>query len=267
MQSLHWALTAAALLLFLIAILNLFSGLRSKDGQGKQGMGCGFALLAALLWSYVLGQYFGDWKDGLRVSVGVLLVLPAVAAVARPGKASLCGSVLGLILGVVLAGPVVQRWWQQEYGERDKKLAIEVEERIDSLKALRMQIGAELQRLRVDEQNMALELEARDYGSFEEMTADEAAVSQLEEWGRVRELIVDGQDRLDALDSRIPALETQLQLLRRETETREGFGDELSGEELDGLREELLDEGDLKAPGIGEDYEREVRLRELFDKL
>ena len=107
MTMFDWGLTAAAVLMLLFAIRAVTSS------EGKERLGCGFGLVTALLWIWVLRHHLPDFDvvDAARVAIGILLVLPAARALKQP-KGGVVMAAVALVLAFVIAGPVVARLWK-----------------------------------------------------------------------------------------------------------------------------------------------------------
>ena len=112
MQWFDWGITAAAVLMFLLAVRVMF--MSGKQGnEGKTKLGCGFGFVAACLWAYVLRDHVGSFWPAARIGLGLFLVLPAAKALANPRGKNLALAAISLAVGVIVAGPVVQRLWSE----------------------------------------------------------------------------------------------------------------------------------------------------------
>ena len=107
MSVLDWAMLAAGLLLFLNAVRLSFGGERGDGDNKKRSLGCGFGLVASLVWAYSFQKLFGSWWSGFRLSVGIALILPAIAAIANPDRGRLIRALVALIVGALLAAGYV----------------------------------------------------------------------------------------------------------------------------------------------------------------
>jgi hypothetical protein len=109
MTMLDYGLIAAAALMLLFALRAL------TNKESRDSLGCGFGLITALLWMWVLRRQLDEFPliDAGRVGVGILLVLPAAKALAQPKGARIVMAGISLILAFVIAGPVVSRLWSE----------------------------------------------------------------------------------------------------------------------------------------------------------
>ena len=98
MSTLDLALTAATVLLFLFGIRTLVS----KDGP-KQ-LGFGFGLAAALCLSWLYKDELGGYDKGLRLGLGLLLLMPSIKALLQPKGRSIMWAVVTLISAILIAG-------------------------------------------------------------------------------------------------------------------------------------------------------------------
>ena len=108
MEALSWALSAAAVLLMLYAMRVVLQERDSEKPGNKAGLGCGFFFLACLLWSLAAHRWVGGWGNGFRLGMGVFLATPAIGALTKPQGARLLLGLVGLMLGILLAFPVIQ---------------------------------------------------------------------------------------------------------------------------------------------------------------
>ena len=195
----HWALVAAAILMLLIAVRTLFVSSK-KDAKGK--LGWPFAIVAVGLWIYVLRDHLGELGPAVRVGLGILLVLPAVQAVADPGKMRLVRAVGGLILAVLIAGPVVQRMWD-DYGLDTRPRSVQkLEQGLDEWRDLRDDLMARRQQWAAHEAQVKSEIKA--YGSsWDEIQDNPEALEKVELLSEVRK-------KLSETDSAIAKVENKL---------------------------------------------------------
>ena len=257
---LHWGLTGAALLLFLYAVRLLFLSSRGTSNEAQQKLGCGFALAAALLWTYVIDHYFGRPWGAIRIGLGLLLVLPAVQALAKPERARILSAAIAVILAAVVAGPPLQEMWEKygldtrdpevtELADRIAELEAlqqELEQRRDSLQKLRGEVKAEIQAARA---------------SWSEIESDQALLERLEVLRRIDEEKARTDAGLAQIQARLPDL--------REAFAASADGGSLEpsgGSELDPLLKELEDAPSLEELSIVEQELRKQELRVLYER-
>ena len=100
MSTFGWIMLALGLFLVLYTVAFL---VRPKGSTGRDGLGCGFVLLAGLVWSIALAQYVGSRGAGLRLGFGAALILPALVALFKAGRARIVPAALCFIAGILVA--------------------------------------------------------------------------------------------------------------------------------------------------------------------
>lgn len=235
----HWALVAAAVLMLLVAIRTLFVSSK-KDSKGK--LGWPFALVAAGLWIYVLRDYVGEFGPALRIGLGILLVMPAVQAIADPGKLRLVRAVGGLILAVLIAGPAVQELWNQhglDFRPREEKT---LEKERSNLLASREKYETYAAELRS---------EIRAYGnSWDAVSENPEALAKVEALEVVRE--------------RIAKIDAALAELSEPTHVPTVVEEE--PDELEGIRESVRKEVGGSTESIVEQHAKKKALEDVFSR-
>lgn len=257
---LNWGLTAAALLLFVYAVRTVFLSSKGEGDGGRQKLGCGFALVAAALWIWVLNRYLEDPWRAIRLGLGVLLVLPAVQAIAKPGGASILRAATGLVLGVVIAGPVVQDLWA-EYGiDTRPKEQRTLAEKLDELEDLRVTLRD--RRDALSELRASVKADIKASGkSWEEIQASPEWLKRLEVLRRIDEEAGKAEARLVQIDARLPELRAAL------AAAEAGRPEEPSVDsELDALLRALEAAPPLDELSIVEQHARKQELQALFEE-
>ncbi|MDA1264512.1 MAG: hypothetical protein O2816_05460 [Planctomycetota bacterium] len=254
MQALSWALTAAAVLLMLYA-LRVVTQDKDPDKPGsKAGLGCGFLFLACLLWSLAAQRWVGGYWPGFRLGMGIFLATPAIGALTKPHGARLFLGVIGLVLGIVLAGPVVQDLVTGIKEAPRQQLETQVEEwEKDEDKLIEATKTWEGERL-----ELTAELQTKGHADFASLQADAGAVSALKRLKEVAGLIDIANDRLNKLQALIASAKAEL-----EKEESDSEQDEL--ERLLGLEAgDMPTEEDLS---LIEEAMQQQGLQELFDSI
>lgn len=253
MEALSWALTAAAVLLVVYA-LRVITQDRDPDKPGKKaGLGCGFFFLACLLWSLAAHQWVGGWLDAFRLGMGVFLATPAIGALTRPHGARLFLGVVGLVLGIVLAGPVVKDLLTQV----EQRETVQLSEELERLTDNEARLAGALADWEEERLSLAGGLQAEGHDGFDAVQADPAALANLERLLEVQGLLEQGRSRLSQVRKAIRGIEDQVALKGEEAEA-----DDLA-EHL-GLDVEAPTEADLTPV---EAYARQKELQALFEAL
>ncbi len=257
---LHWALTAAAILMLLIAIRTLF--LSGRKGQASRAkLGVSFSLVAAGLWIYVLQDHLGELWPAIRLGVAILFALPAVSAIANPGGARILRAVAGLIIAVFLAGPVVQDLWAEFGPDGRSKQERQVGKLLDEITMLRAEYSSRRDQLARLE-TTAVE-EVRALGTdWDRIEADPEAIKKLELLTGVRAEISQIDEALQQLGAR----EKQLTASLLAEESSPAVAAQGEDAQLESLRRQLESKTDASDLGVVERHLRNQELRELFDR-
>lgn len=258
---LHWGLTAAALLLFVFAVRTIFLSSQGEEDKGRQKLGCGFAVVAAALWIYVLDHWLDDASGAIRIGIGVLLVLPSVRAIARPRGAPILGAAVALVLAVVIAGPQVRALWQQHGLDFRPAEQRELENRIEEVERLRVEYGERRSQL----ETLRNELRAEIGGaakSWSDVEKDPELLDRLRLLKHVEEELETADGALSTIAAYLPEMRAELDAL----EKKEAGAPPSDAAKLDALREELRDAPPIEALPLGEQYERKQELQELFER-
>ncbi len=250
MEALSWGLTAAAVLLVLYA-LRVVLQKDNPEHPGQQArLGCGFFFLACTLWSLAAHQWVGGWIPAGRLGLGIFLVTPALGALTRPHGSRLALGVLGLILGIFLAGPVVRELasgWPQ-----GRTTALE--DQLHQLRTREGELSGVMDDLEQEQRTLTAALETGGFADFTAVQADPKALAQLERLARVRELLSKGTARLGEVREAISTLEAKL---AGSEEAEAGVPHLLGADPLD-------EQSDLTPV---EEYARQKELQALFEEL
>lgn len=258
---LHWGLTAAALLLFIFAVRTLFLSSKGEENKDQQKLGCGFAVVAAALWIYVLDHYLDDASGAIKIGIGVLLVLPSVRAIARPKGAPIIAAAAGLVLAVLIAGPEVQKLWQEHGLDLRPAKQVVLSERIEEAEALREEYAGRLADLTELRGAVKAKIGSA-VGSWQEVQKDPELLDQLQLLQRIDEEIETADSALATIDAYLPEMRAALEALEREEVEQPPTGES----ELEQLLQELQDAPPIDELPLGEQYERKQELQELFER-
>jgi hypothetical protein len=263
---LDWGLTAAALLLFLYAIRTLFVSSKEDGERKQQGLGCGFAIVAAGLWIYVLNRHLDDSLGAIRLGIGVLLILPAIQAIAKPQGARIVRAAGGLLLAVLIAGPVVRDLWAEHGIDLRPASERAFAEKIEALEALRGKHLAREGELRELRDRVKGEIGASGK-SWEEVQADSGLLEKVDLIRLIDEELAEVASALAGIDSRLPELREALREIE-EGGTEERGTEEAStaGSELDSWIEEMEKAAPLDELPIVEQHVRKMELQRLFEE-
>ena len=76
----------------------------------RESLGCGFVLVAGLVWSFVLTRYLGERSAGFRLGFGLAFVLPALVAILRPGRRPIVPAASASAPGSAASSPWQPTW-------------------------------------------------------------------------------------------------------------------------------------------------------------
>ncbi|HRV81697.1 MAG TPA: hypothetical protein P5218_09685 [Planctomycetota bacterium] len=96
------AASASAVLLFLFAARSFVVG------SNREPLGWGFGLASGAILAYLVKDSVGGFGGGLRLGLGILLILPALRALVDPRSTSIVTAVVGLVIAFAVAGGPVR---------------------------------------------------------------------------------------------------------------------------------------------------------------
>jgi hypothetical protein len=257
-EALSWAMTAAAVLLMLYALRVVLQG-RDPEKPGQQaGLGCGFFFLACLLWSLASHDWVGGWWNAFRLGLGIFLVTPAIGALTKPHGARLFIGVVGMILGILLAGPVVKQLALGYQDHQDSAPRLALEARAGELREAQATLTVAVAQLQAELVGLTTSLQQTDHVDFASFSTDPAALASLERLGKVEQLI-------DLARSRLAQVTSDLEL------AEDALAKDVEQEEEAGLLK-VLGVHDSDAPSEDdltpvEVYAKQKRLQVLFEGL
>jgi len=253
MEALSWALTAAAVLLVLYALRVVTQDRDPEKPGNKAGLGCGFFFLACLLWSLAAHRWLGGWLDAFRLGMGIFVATPAIGALTKPHGARLLLGVVGLVLGIVLAGPVLK----DLVVEVRQAESVGLQDELEELNSRELTLAARVAEWEADGQALEDLLQAGGYADLAALQADPAGLANFESLMQLEELIDLGNDRLTLLRAAISQVEARISAQGKDAEA-----DELA--DLLGLDATAPTEADLSPV---EEYARQKLLEERFLRL
>ncbi len=263
MSTFSWALLVVGLFLVLYAALTLARV--GRDGNGRrQSLGCGFALLAAVIWGLAFARYIGDWWAGVRLGFAFALLLPALVTLFNPGRGGIATAVVLLALSVILGASAVPALWARVQPGVARSRLQRVEDAIHETRNFLAATQAQISELHAEETQLKERIKDRGHKDFDALAEDPVAYGLLEELAQVRQLSRDAEARLEALESDLARLQAVRRRLERMAEARHA-GADISDEEV----ANILDESPsgLRPPQrtVEEHLERE-ELRDLFEE-
>lgn len=253
MEALSWALTAAAVLLFVYALRVLMQDADPEKPGQKPRLGCVFLFTACLFWSLAAHQWLGGWLDAFRLGTGLFLATPAVRALKKPHGSTLFLGVVGLILGIVLAGPVVK----DLLVEMQRTEQVGLQKDLEGLRDKEAKLEAAIGSLEEERLTLSAALTLGEHADFAALQADPAAMANLQTLAKKQELLAKANDRLLQLRAIVTSVEQRIANQDAETEAEE-LDDLLS------LDATAPTEADLSPV---EEYARQKQLQALFESI
>ncbi len=178
------ALGAAGLLFFVLAASSLFFG---KPGKTKRNLGCGFALMAAAVWTLGLWQ-ITDLFSALRLAAGLALLLGVVDALKRDEPSAVRAGAF-LIAGILLAGPVVYSLVARAAPTDANRRRGEAVQQAEGVRDQLAQLEGHLEDLRQQRTRVRSDIAALGHASFDELRADPRGLPLLQELAQIDDLI------------------------------------------------------------------------------
>lgn len=253
-QTLDWGMTAAAVLLFLFGIRALVS----KDG--RKSLGCSYGIASGLIASWLLKDELGGFQNGLRIGLALLLLLPAVKALAEPvGKNILIAAASLVVAFVVVDEPARQVW--NRYAPGAPSRSRELSDALGELRANIESLSERRAKLAAMEDDFRARVEASGPDRAARLESDEGrkALSGLQ---KVRQLASATEARIRVMELKADEVEQRLADLERGGEALDAAE---SDPELDLLLREV--EGtSLQEDDVIEQYLEQKKLEALYDE-
>ncbi|NLW50584.1 MAG: hypothetical protein GXY85_07025 [Candidatus Brocadiaceae bacterium] len=264
MSAFRWGMVAVGAFLALYAAATLLRA-RGEAHQRRTTMGCGFVLLAGLVWGYALGGFLDDPWGARRLGMAFALVLPALAALANPGRRGIVMAMAMLVVAVALGAdqvaPLLRRVHRTPSGRVAGKVSGTLEEaraRIESTRAVLADLEAERADLR-------RAVQATGHRDFESLAADPQAYTLLTELAEVDRLLESARTRLERLSVDVPRLESALRRLERFERAEAATGEEVARAEIEQIVARLQAEAVETGPVTVEEHMQRQALRAMFE--
>ncbi len=266
MTALLWAQVAVALLLFVYAVRCLLARGSARDGKRARSLGCGFGLVAFLMWMLALSNLLDSWWLGTRIAIALVLLLPVFDAIGRPGGAGILRAALSLFLAVLIGlGPVREAAAQLAPSQSDAFVE-RIETRLDELRDAWAAVAAHRGELARERSTLSARIAQAGHADFDALAADPDALRDLVELRELDALIAATDEREGEIRRRIPELESHVRRLERRVESEAAYGAELSRDELEALLAELDAEPLAGAVRSVDELGVQVELRALFER-
>ena len=129
MDTLDIAVLGATILLFALGVRALLT--KTEPGDPPP-MGCGYGIVAGALLAYQFREEAGGILNGLRLGLGVALILPGLKALLRPQGRSLPVAVVAFLIALLVAAEPAEQLYNRVRGI---EAPITMEERLERMES------------------------------------------------------------------------------------------------------------------------------------
>jgi len=266
MSTFSWVLIVVGLFLVLYAAGVLLGARRGPGSRRRESLGCGFVLLAAVVWGIALGRYLADSWAGLRLGVAFALILPALATLLNPARGRVLASVVLLTFAVIMGASAAPKLWAKVRPPRSQATVQEVEKHIAEMKERITSTEVYADDLADDAQQLVDQLRSLDHGDFDAVAADPEGLALLEELAEAERLQRRTEEALDTLRRSLPRMESALRRIRRLADAQSASGMEEAADEIARILKEAGEAPLPSVPATVEEHFERQQLRELFER-
>lgn len=266
MSAFAWAMLALGLFLVLYTVAFLLRP--ASDGRARRdSLGCGFVLLAGIVWSVALTNYLGERNAGMRMGFGCALILPALVALFKPGaRRRIVPAAVLFIVAILLASSALPKLRARM---RPTAKAADIGELRLIGQDLQVRIGkaqtyvASLER---DEIEVRRKLSAKAYADFEAAADDPEGMRLLRELAEIKRLrgITEARLAQDRLSRE--RIESATRRAERLAQAETIAGDAVSDSEIAAILREASQAAEPSGPATVETHLERGQLAELFNK-
>lgn len=262
MRPFGWAMLALGLFLVLYTVAFLVR----KGQSDRDKLGCGFVLLAGLVWSIALTQFVGSSQDGLRLGFGAAFVLPALAALFKGGRKKIVPAAVFFIAGILLASSSLPALKGRVAPSKARTTALDMSKGLQALRGRIQKRGEHLASLRAADGRLMGEIKRLEVTDFEAAMSNPEARRVIEELSEVKRLRKAAEAKQDADQIALKKLESELRRAERRAQADAIVQAETKDEKLDALLDEVTADDELVTPSTVEDYSEREDMRALFDE-
>ena len=263
-------MSAFSLVLLVVGVFLLASALmsllRSGHGRKQESMGCGFTLLAGLVWGIALGRYLDDGSAGLRLGFAFAFVLPALATLRHPGRGRMVGAIVMLTFAVIIGASALPKLWSRMAPSKSSATAADVAEAVEELGVRIDETEDYLADLNDGRRDVRALIASLGHSDFESIAGDPKGYALLQELADVDRLAGGSEQWLVEARADLDRMEVAARRLARIARGEEVTGVEVDEAEIARVLQEAR-AGPRLTPTITveEHIEREA-LRDLFDE-
>jgi hypothetical protein len=259
------ALAVVGLFLAVYAVVLLLGRAPEGAARRRASLGCGFVLLAGIVWGIGLGTYLEDRWAGLRLGFAAALLLPALATLLHRGRGRTAAAAVALGLAVLLGASALPGVWSRLKPSRPVSSAEDVRAARKDLEERVRMTEDHVERLEEDREDLKERVEEFGYGEFEQVAQDAAAYGMLKELAEVDRMLTESRRWLEQARHNVEQLGMAERRIERLARGEEAMGTEAEPAEI----ERILREARTPPPSgpitVEEHVERE-QLRRLFEE-
>ncbi len=264
MSALSLAFLVVGLFLAAYALILLFG--RSTEGsrRRRESLGCGFVLLAGVVWGLSLGWYLGDNWAGLRLGFAVALLLPALATLLHPGRGRTLAAAVTLGFAVLLGASALPHLGSALSPSQPVATAQEVAQTLEELKGRIERTEDYIGQLRDEREELKQKLHKHGYADFEALRADPAAYALLEELAELDRLLDESEGWLRRARETLEQLRVAERRIDRLARGESAMGVEVDQTEVERILREARTPPP-SGPATVEEHVNREQLRQLFE--
>jgi hypothetical protein len=263
MNVLGWAMLALGFFLVLYTVAFLVR----KGESGREKLGCGFVLLAGLVWSIALTQFVGSSQHGLRLGFGAAFVLPALAALFKGGRKKIVPAAVFFIAGILLASSSLPALKERVAPSKARTTALDMSKGVQALRSRIQKRDEHLASLRAADARLKGEIKRLDVTDFEAAMSNPEARRVIEELSEVTRLRKSAEANQDSDRIALKKLESELRRAERRAQADAMVQAEEQDEKLDALLSEVTADDGMVSPSTVEAYSEREAMRTLFDEV
>jgi len=266
MSTFSLTLIAVGIFLAIYAALVLL-GVGRKDGgdRKKESMGCGFTILAAIVWSIALARYLDDGAAGIRLGVALALILPVLATLGGGSRGRVFGSVVLLTIAVLVGASAVPTLIARLKPAESKVTIQAAEAGVVELSAQIRKTEEHVGRLREDRKLLKTKIKEAGFADFAALSKDAAGYALLKELAQIDRLAAAATARQAQLKSALVRVEAAVRQIKRLADA-ESTGVVLGENELDRILEDARRQPVATGPATVEEHVEKEQLKKLFEE-
>jgi hypothetical protein len=261
-----FAMAMLGLGLFLVLYTIAFLLRPAKEGAGakKDSLGCGFVLLAGLVWSLALANYLGERGAGFRLGFGGALLLPALVTIFRPGRKRIVHAAVLFVMAVMLASSAFPKLKKRMSPgtavsrlEEMRTVAQTAGSRVELAKGLMKELDA-------DRAKLVSSIKAKKAGDFNDASKDAEVMRMLKELAEIDHLKARTREKLKTDRSALERIESAIRRAERLEKAGELTGETVSETELSAIIEDARSPADSDIPSSVETHLERAQLEDLY---